>query len=132
MKAERGIRLDADRLMEKIGSNSQITYDEIQLQAIRTAQVTQADISRPMLKKYVNAGRLEKVRKVIYRLTEGVPDEYALLQALNSKAIFSYGTALFLWGMSDQVPHTLDITVPQGTKNDGDSERQCGSSLSLC
>ena len=28
--------------------------------------------------------------------------------------IFSYGTALFLWDMSDRTPHVWDVSVPQG------------------
>ena len=27
---------------------------------------------------------------------------------------FSYGTALYLWGLSDRTPHLYDITVPRG------------------
>lgn len=82
---------------------------------IRTSQVEQAGISRPMLKKYMDMGKLERVRKGIYVLSDGLADEYALLQAQSSKAVFSYGTALFLWGMSDRTPHILDVTVPHGT-----------------
>lgn len=82
---------------------------------VRTAQIEQAGISRPMLKKYVDMGKLERVRKGIYRMSDKVADEFALLQAQNSKAVFSYGTALYLWGMSDRTPHILDITVPHGT-----------------
>ncbi|HIV90560.1 MAG TPA: type IV toxin-antitoxin system AbiEi family antitoxin domain-containing protein [Candidatus Eisenbergiella stercoravium] len=82
---------------------------------IRTSQVEEAGISRPMLKKYVDRGKLERVRKGIYVLSDGFTDEYVLLQAQSSKALFSYGTALFLWGMSDRTPHIIDVTVPHGT-----------------
>lgn len=82
---------------------------------IRTAQVEAAGISRPMLKKYMDAGQLERVRKGLYTLRDGLADEYSLLQAQCSKAVYSYGTALFLWGMSDRTPHLIDITVPHGT-----------------
>ena len=68
-----------------------------------------------MLKKYVDRGKLERVRKGIYVLSDGFTDEYVLLQAQSSKALFSYGTALFLWGMSDRTPHIIDVTVPHGT-----------------
>ncbi len=81
---------------------------------VRTRQVEDAGISRPMLKKYVDAGQLNRVRKGLYTLKYGLTDEYALLQAQCSKAVYSYGTALFLWEMSDRTPHIVDITVPQG------------------
>lgn len=82
---------------------------------IKTAQVEQLGISRPMLRKYTEAGKLEQVCKGLYILASDIADEYALLQARSKFAVFSYGTALFLWGLSDRTPHTYDITVPRGT-----------------
>ena len=81
---------------------------------IRTAQVEELGISRPMLRKYTDAGKLEQVRKGLYVLTDGIPDEYALLQEQCRDAVFSYGTALYLWGLSDRTPHVYDITIPRG------------------
>ncbi|MBO5069799.1 MAG: type IV toxin-antitoxin system AbiEi family antitoxin domain-containing protein [Roseburia sp.] len=66
---------------------------------IKTAQVEEQGISRPMLRKYTNAGKLEQVRKGLYILTGDIADEYALLQARSKVAVFSYGTALFLVDM---------------------------------
>ena len=68
-----------------------------------------------MLRKYTEAGKLEQVCKGLYILASDIADEYALLQARSKFAVFSYGTALFLWGLSDRTPHTYDITVPRGT-----------------
>ena len=45
---------------------------------VRTAKVEELGISRPMLRKYTDAGKLEQVRKGLYVLTDGIPDEYAL------------------------------------------------------
>lgn len=81
---------------------------------IRTAQVEELGISRPMLKKYSDAGKLERIRKGLYVLAGDIADEYALLQVRSKFAVFSYGTALFLWGLSDRVPHVYDITLPRG------------------
>ena len=81
---------------------------------IRTAQVEELGISRPMLKKYTDAGKLERIRKGLYVLTDDLADEYALLQARSKFAVFSYGTALYLWGLSDRTPHMYDITLPRG------------------
>lgn len=82
---------------------------------IRTAQVEEAGLNRMHLGQYVNAGRLERIAKGLYVPIDGETDEYALLQARSSKAVYSYGTALFFWGLSDRTPHVLDLTVPQGT-----------------
>ena len=81
---------------------------------IRTADVEAAGISRTNLKKYMDAGKLERISRGIYTITDGLADEYALLQVRCSKAVYSYGTALYLLGMSDRVPHVLDMTVGQG------------------
>lgn len=82
---------------------------------IKTSEVELAGISRPMLRKYIDSGNLEQVRKGLYILTDEFADEFALIQAQSSKAVFSYGTALYLWGLSDRTPHIFDITVPRGT-----------------
>lgn len=82
---------------------------------IKTGMVEKAGIGRYVLKRYLDAGKLVRVRKGIYVLEDSLADEYALLQIQCSKAVFSYGTALYLWGMSDRVPHNIDITIPQGT-----------------
>lgn len=82
---------------------------------IKTAQVEEIGISRPMIKKYVSLGNLVPVRKGLYVLANEIADEYALLQARSKYAVFSHSTALFLWGMSDRTPHTYDITLPRGT-----------------
>lgn len=82
---------------------------------LKTGQIEEIGISRPMLRKYVNEGKLEQVRKGLYVLAKGFADEYALLQAQSTKAVFSYGTALFLWELSDRAPHFWDITFPHGT-----------------
>ena len=81
---------------------------------VQTAQVEEMGISRPMLKKYCDAGKLERIRKGLYILSGELPDEYALLQLRSKYAVFSYGTALFLWGLSDRIPHVYDITLPRG------------------
>lgn len=65
--------------------------------------------------RYVDEKQLIRVCKGLYVLEKGMVDEYALLQARSGKVLYSYGTALFLWGLSDRVPHTLDLTVPHGT-----------------
>lgn len=55
---------------------------------VRTAQVEALGISRPMLRKYTDAGKLEQVRKGLYVLADGMPDEYALLQGQCRDAVF--------------------------------------------
>lgn len=82
---------------------------------IKTVQVENLGISRSMIRKYLNMGYIAQVRKGLYVLADDLADEYALVQAQSSKAVFSYGTALYLWGLSDRTPHFYDVTLPRGT-----------------
>lgn len=82
---------------------------------LMTRQAEEAGISRGRLKQYVDSGELIQVCKGRYILPDTAMDEYALIQSRSRRAIFSYGTALFFWGLSDRVPHVFDMTVLQGT-----------------
>lgn len=81
---------------------------------VKTSQIEEAGISRTAIKKYVDSGQLERIRKGIYAPADSDIDEFALLQVQCSSLIFSYGTALYIWGLTDMIPHTFDISVPHG------------------
>lgn len=81
---------------------------------ITTNQIENAGLYRGIIKTFVEDGRLIKEAKGLYSLADEFPDEYAVLQRRSEKMVFSYGTALYLWGMSDRVPHIISVTVPQG------------------
>lgn len=82
--------------------------------SVTTKQIEEAGIYRGLIRNFVEDGRLIKEAKGLYSLAGEFPDEYALLQKRSGKIVFSYGTALYLWGMSDRVPHYISVTVPQG------------------
>lgn len=81
---------------------------------ITTKQIEEAGLSRTVIKPFVEEGFLLKESQGIYSLADTLIDEYKLIQVRSGKVIFSYGTALYLLGMSDRVPHIIDVTVPQG------------------
>lgn len=81
---------------------------------ITTKQIEEAGLSRIEIKPFVEDGVLVRESKGIYSLASSFVDEYKLIQIRSEKLIFSHGTALYLLGMSDRVPHTIDVTVPQG------------------
>ena len=81
---------------------------------ITTAQIEKAGISRVLIPTFVDAGILIKEERGIYYYADEFPDELQIIQKNNPRVIFSYGTALYLWDMSDRVPHEYDVTVPQG------------------
>jgi predicted transcriptional regulator of viral defense system len=81
---------------------------------LTTKQICEAGYSRTALARLVENGTLVHIRHGYYSFSDHLSDEYVLLQSRSSRSIFSHGTALFFWGMSDRVPHVLDLTVPQG------------------
>lgn len=80
---------------------------------IRTSQIEEIGIPRRNIRQLLDTGVLVKESKGLYSVAEISPDEYTVLQSRSEKSIFSYGTALFFHGLSDRVPHTIDVTVPQ-------------------
>ena len=77
-------------------------------------ELAKAGVSRQLLYQGMINGYISKESHGNYVITNNQPDEYRMIQNRSDKMIFSYGTALFLLGISDRVPHELDITVPQG------------------
>ena len=87
---------------------------EINGGVISSADLQRAGVSRIQLYALLTNAILKKESHGNYVLIDNEPDEYKVIQNRSEKLIYSHGTALFLHGMSDRVPHTLDITVPQG------------------
>lgn len=81
---------------------------------LTTKEIEESGIYRGLIKSFVDDGILIRESKGLYSVTSEYPDEYSLLQKRSSKLIFSHGTALYLLGMSDRIPHTIDVSVPQG------------------
>lgn len=77
-------------------------------------ELAEAGFTRLSLYQAMIKGWISKESHGNYVITENQPDEYRMIQNRSEKMIFSHGTALFLLGLSDRVPHELDITVPQG------------------
>ena len=81
---------------------------------VSSAELLDIGIDRVKLYELIANGILRKESHGNYVMPSDEPDEYRIIQNRSDKLIFSYGTALFLHGMSDRVPNILDITVPQG------------------
>lgn len=78
-----------------------------------TNDVTKAGIRRESLKKYLDRGSLIRESRGIYSFADSMSDEFALLQSRCKKGIFSYGTALYFYGLSDRFPQMISMTVPK-------------------
>ena len=81
---------------------------------VTTKQIEDSGINRTSIKSCLEEGILVRESHGVYSLADNIIDDYKLIQMRSKKLVFSYGTALYLHGMSDRVPHIIDITVPQG------------------
>ncbi len=99
-----------------VSKNIDAIYEKAQKSdgIITTKEIESLGIGRYHLKDYVSSGLLIRESKGIYSVAKEMPDEYAVIQKGLQKAVYSYGTALFFHGLSDRVPRTIDMTLPQG------------------
>ncbi|MBR5799966.1 MAG: type IV toxin-antitoxin system AbiEi family antitoxin domain-containing protein [Lachnospiraceae bacterium] len=81
---------------------------------ITTSQIEKAGISRVLIPTFIDEGVLVKEARGIYYYADEFPDDLQIIQANNPRVVYSYGTALYLWDMSDRTPHVWDVSVPQG------------------
>ena len=82
---------------------------------VTTEEALRAGTNRVTLKRYADKGVLTRIARGQYTMTGFVPDEFTLLQSGSENLVYSYGSAMYFWGLSDRTPHTYDITLPRGT-----------------
>jgi predicted transcriptional regulator of viral defense system len=81
-----------------------------------TEQAAEAGYYHQLLKRYVEFGRVRRVRRGIYRLVHyptGEHEELAEIWLWSKQAgVFSHETALSLYELSDVLPKRVHLTVP--------------------
>ncbi len=81
-----------------------------------TVQAADAGYSPQLLQKHLYAGRVQRVRRGVYRLVHFPPSDHEDLAAIwlwsNRTGVFSHETALFLHELSDVLPSRVHLTVP--------------------
>jgi predicted transcriptional regulator of viral defense system len=84
------------------------------------SQASQAGFSRPRLQYHLETGKLERVRRGVFRLRQYPPslwEEYVVLWLWSGgQGIFSHETALLLHQLSDALPAKVHLTVPSAWK----------------
>lgn len=91
---------------------------------IRTSQVTEAGISKPVFYQYVRDNGLEQISHGVYATRDAWTDAMYLVHLRCEQAVFSHETALFLHDLTDREPIEYEITVktgynPSKLKSDG-------------
>ena len=83
---------------------------------VTTRQAAAIGYSPQLLVHHVHAGRLERVRRGIYRLVHFPPGEHEDLVVVwlwsEQAGVFSHQTALSLHGLSDVLPSRVHLTLP--------------------
>ena len=83
---------------------------------VTTAQVVAAGIPRARISDMVKAGKLERVQRGVYCLTDAWEDEYLAAQLRFPRGVFSDDTALYLHGYTDRTPFRLTMTFSRSYK----------------
>ncbi len=78
---------------------------------ISTSDILNLNISKPLIKKYVESGLLRKVSHGLYIDSNLLQDDEYIFQRRYPEAIFSYNTALYFLNLSNRVPRKIEITL---------------------
>ena len=90
---------------------------------VTTEEALRAGTNRVTLKRYADKGVLTRFARGQYTMTGFVPDEFTLLQSGSENLVYSYGSAMYFWGLSDRTPHIFEFSVPQGYNTSRIKER---------
>ncbi len=81
-----------------------------------TQQAAQSGYSRPLLARYLQSGKVERVMHGIYRLVHypcSESEQYTMLRLWSGQeGVFSHETALLMFDLSDALPSRIHLTLP--------------------
>ena len=83
---------------------------------ITTKDILKLGISKPLIRKYLVSGLIEKVSHGLYMDKNLFKDEYYILQKKYPEAIFSYNTAFHILNLTNRTPMEIEITVLRNKK----------------
>ena len=78
---------------------------------ISTSDFLKLNISKPLIKKYVDKGLINKVSHGLYIDSNTLVDNEYVFQKRYPDAIYSYKTALSMLGLIKELPEEIEITV---------------------
>lgn len=81
---------------------------------IKTEMVVTAGIRKERLKELLEQGEIERIGRGFYRVTGTKKDTFYEIQQRVPKAVFSYETAAYLWGMTETMGNIYNCTVQRG------------------
>lgn len=78
------------------------------------AQIAKAGFLPGSVSYALESGAIDRLTRGVYCSPEVFGDEFAAISYRWGKCVLSHGSALYLAGLSDRVPSSLDVTVPHG------------------
>lgn len=81
---------------------------------VKTAQVLQCGISKPVFYTYVKQRNIEQISHGVYALPDAWLDQMYLLHLRCKQAVFSHESALLFHDLTDREPSIYSITVKTG------------------
>lgn len=78
---------------------------------ISTSDFLRLNISKPLIKKYVDTSLIKKVSHGLYMDSNLLVDDEYVFQKRYPDAIYSYKTALSMLGLIKELPEEIEITV---------------------
>jgi len=79
---------------------------------ITSKMLREKDIPSIYLTRFVEKGVIERVDRGIYAFKDALFDEYYIFQQKNTRAIYSFSSALYLQGLTDRIPYQIEVTLP--------------------
>ncbi len=76
-----------------------------------TSDFLKLNISKPLIKKYIDKGLINKVSHGLYIDSNTLVDDEYVFQKRYPDAIYSYKTALSMLGLIKELPEEIEITV---------------------
>ena len=87
---------------------------------ISTSDFLKLNISKPLIKKYIDNGLIRKVSHGLYINSNLLDDDDYILQRRYPNIIYSYNTALYMLNLSNKVSDKKDITINNRKRVVGD------------
>ena len=81
---------------------------------LKTEMVVAAGIRKERLKDLLDQGEIKRIGRGFYKVAGAKNDSYYEIQKRVPKAIFSYESAAYLWGMTEEIGDIYNCTVPRG------------------
>ncbi len=84
---------------------------------LKTSELNHLGLSSRQIKKLTDEGKISKVKRGFYELTDYIPKEEVLIARLFPKAVIFLESALLHYEYTDRIPPALQIAVDKYSKS---------------